>query len=123
MPNIEVTQAHGRPLIAVAEGIDAERKALRRLRDQKTEQFLVLFEKLIISSGANVYAAAVLRWLAEHGALDEGAELDAQVIARDPWVRSSEKTVRRAIQFWESIHGRLGPALLARASDRRGPGG
>jgi len=109
----QVRSQAARPLIAVAEGIEAERQATRRLRDAKTEQLLVLFENLIMVSGANVYAAAVLRWLVEHGALDDGAELDAQVIARDPWVRSSEKTVRRAIQFWESIHCRLGPVFLA----------
>jgi hypothetical protein len=104
-----------RPLIAVAEGIEAERQATRRLRDAKTEQLLVLLENLVRSARANTYAACVLRWLVEHGALeDEGAELDAKIIAGDAWVMASEPTVRRAIRFWESVFGAAGPVLVAK---------
>ena len=111
---MEVQQ--GRPLIAVADGIEAERQALRRLHDAKTEQFLGLFERLILVSQANSYAVAVLRWLVEHGGLDGGAELDAKVVAADPWVMASDSSVRRALRFWESVHGTSGPVL--RTSDR-----
>ena len=47
------------PLLAVAEGIEAERQALRRLHDAKTEKLLGLLENLILVSRANSYAAAV----------------------------------------------------------------
>ena len=107
---MEVQQ--GRPLIAVAEGIEAERQALRRLHDAKTEQFLGLFERLILVSQANSYAVAVLRWLVEHGGLDGGAELDAKKISKNPWVLASERTVRRAILFWQSIRSEVGPVFV-----------
>jgi hypothetical protein len=108
---MEVQQ--GQPLLAVAEGIEAERQALRRLRDAKTEKFLGMLENLIKVSGAKALsgAACVLRWIAEHGGLDAGAELDAETIAADAWVSISKRTVYRRLEFWENVHGRGGPVL------------
>jgi hypothetical protein len=118
---MEVQQV--RPLIAVAEGIEAERKALRRLRDGKTEQYVKLLENLIKSSGANKRAGVpgVLRWIVENGGLDGGAELDADVIAGDAWVAVSKPTVYRAIRFLSDLYGPQGPVLRVKdRCDQRG---
>ena len=104
-------EPQGHPLIAIAEGIEAERQAIRRLHDQKTEQLMSTLENLIRCCQADGYAAAVLRWLVENGGLDGGAELDAKKIANNPWVLASERTVRRAILFWQSINGERGHVL------------
>ena len=118
---MEVQQ--GQPLLAVAEGIEAERQALRRLRDGKTEQYVKLLENLIKSSGANKRAGVpgVLRWIVEHGGFDGGAELDAEVIACDAWVAVSKPTVYRAIRFLSDLYGPQGPVLKIKdRCDQRG---
>ncbi len=56
---------------------------------------------LVKSLDADIYQAAVLRYVFDGGGLHRDVELVAARMADNPWIRSGEKSIRRALAFWE----------------------
>jgi len=64
--------------------------------------------------GASGVQANVLRFIFDEGGFRQPVELWIEKIAGLPWIQSGEKTVRRAINFWEEL------GIIEIERDRRG---
>jgi hypothetical protein len=83
-----------RPLIAIVEGIEAERFMVHKSRREQLRRLCEL-----VGSGRNYTAVAL--WLLDQGAIYEpGVEYRARQIAEEPDIACSERTVQRGIEFW-----------------------